>query len=175
MVDHLPLGPCRDDRVHPAAVRFAVMVASRTDPGRAVRLALVDDYEVVLRGVARMLEPYRDRIEVVEIDAQEPVTADVDIALYDTFAQPEADHDVIDALVANPHAHRVVVYTWAFAPQLIDTAMAKGAHGYLSKTLPATDLADALVAIHQGEVVVSPEPRGPGSSTATTGRAGPRG
>ena len=134
------------------------MVASRTDPGHAVRLALVDDYEVVLRGVARMLEPFRDRIEVVEIDAQEPVTADVDIALYDTFAQPEADHDVIDALVANPHARRVVVYTWAFAPHLIDTAMAKGAHGYLSKTLPATELADALVAIHQGEVVVSPEP-----------------
>jgi DNA-binding NarL/FixJ family response regulator len=105
-----------------------------------------------------MLAPFADRLEVVEIDANEPVSVDVDIALYDTFAQSEADRDDIDALVANPHARRVVVYTWAFAPDLVETAMAKGASGYLSKTLPAVQLVDALVAIHHGEVIVSPDP-----------------
>lgn len=34
----------------------------------------------------------------------------VDIVLYDSFAQPESDHDEIAALVANPRARRVVVY-----------------------------------------------------------------
>jgi DNA-binding NarL/FixJ family response regulator len=123
-----------------------------------LRLALVDDYEVVLHGVARMLAPFADRVAVVEIDAQEPVSVDVDIALYDTFAQPEADQDAIDTLVANPHASAVVVYTWAFASDLIETALAKGARGYLSKKLPGAELADALLAIHQGQIVISPDP-----------------
>ncbi len=123
-----------------------------------VRLALVDDYEVVLRGVAQMLDGYKDRIEVVEIDADEPVSVDVDIALYDTFAQGEADQDDIEALVANGHAHRVVVYTWAFTPGLIDAALSKGARGYLSKKLSAADLVESLLAIHAGEIVVSAGP-----------------
>ncbi len=121
-------------------------------------MALVDDYEVVLRGLAQMLAGYRDRIEVVQIDADEPVTVDVDIALYDTFAQGEADQDAIEALVANDHARRVVVYTWAFAPALIEVALSKGARGYLSKKLSAADLVESLLAIHDGELVVSAEP-----------------
>jgi DNA-binding NarL/FixJ family response regulator len=125
---------------------------------RPLRLALVDDYEVVLVGVAHMFDEYPDQIDVVEIDARAPVSADVDIALYDTFGQPEADRDDIEALVANPRAHRVAVYTWAFAPELIEAALAKGACGYLSKTLSAADLVDALLRIHAGEIVVSPSP-----------------
>ena len=134
--------------------------------GAPIRLALVDDYEVVLVGVAHMFDEYRDRVEVVEIDAREPVTSPVDIVLYDTFAQPEADADEIETLIANPLAHRVVVYTWAFAPEVIEAALARGACGYLSKTLQAADLVDALERIHDGEVVVSPKP-GRSRSTAT--------
>ena len=126
--------------------------------GLPLHLALVDDYEVVLRGVAEMLAPFHERIQVVEIDADRPVSKDVDIALYDTFAQEEADADSIEALIANPHAKRVVVYTWAFAPPLIEAALAKGVDGYLSKRLTARELADSLVAIHQGEVLVSDDP-----------------
>lgn len=125
---------------------------------RPIRLALVDDYEVVLAGLAHMFARYRDRVEVVEIDANRPVAEDVDIALYDTFAQPEADHDEVAVLVRSQHALHVVVYTWNFHPQLIESALEKGASGYLSKTLPARDLVTALEAIYGGEVVVSPSP-----------------
>jgi DNA-binding NarL/FixJ family response regulator len=136
---------------------------ARRDP---IRIALVDDYEVVLRGVAHMFDQY-PQIQVVEIETDgDPVTEDVDIALYDTFAQAEADRADIDALVDNPRARRVVVYTWAFAPELVDAAFAKGASGYLSKTLQAAELVDALERIHAGEQVVSAEPSS-GRSTAT--------
>jgi DNA-binding NarL/FixJ family response regulator len=127
-------------------------------PSAPIRLALVDDYEVVLAGLAKMFEPYRHRVQVVEIDANRPVTHEVDVALYDTFAQPEADHDAIEILANNPSARRVAVYTWNFRPDLIDQALAKGASGYLSKTLPAGQLVSALESIHQGEVIVSPAP-----------------
>jgi hypothetical protein len=38
----------------------------------------------------------------------------VDIVLYDSFAQPESDHEEIAVLIDNPRARRVVVYTWNF-------------------------------------------------------------
>ncbi len=125
-------------------------------PSRApITVALVDDYDVVVKGVANMLEPYRDRVVVAELDSTMPVKDAVDIVLYDSFAQPESDHEEIEVLVANPNARRVVVYTWNFHPELVESARSRGAHGYISKTLPARDLVTALEAVHAGEVVVS--------------------
>ena len=121
-------------------------------------VALVDDYDVVLLGVAQMLYPYRDRVVVAEIDTNRPLNDAVDIVLYDSFAQPESDHHDIRVLVENPKARKVVVYTWNFHPDLVYTARQQGVHGYLSRTLPARDLVAALAAVHAGEVVVSESP-----------------
>jgi len=129
--------------------------------GTPIVLALIDDYEVVLTGLAHMFDQYRDRIVIAEIDSTTPIVDDVDIALYDSFAQPEVDHDEIEVLVGNPHARRVVVYTWKFQPDLVDAALRKGVCGYLSKTLTARELVDALEAIHAGEIVVSRAPAKP--------------
>lgn len=125
-----------------------------------VLIALVDDYDVVLAGLARMIDPYRDRVLVVEIDANKPLSDTVDIALYDSFAQAEADHGGIEVLVRSPNAAQVVVYTWSFHPDLITAAIDRGARGYLSKTLPAAELVKALEAVHAGDLVISdPPPR----------------
>ena len=121
-------------------------------------MALVDDYDVVVIGLAHLFDPYRDRIVIAELDTNQPVTDDVDVVLYDSFAQPEADHADIDVLVANPRARRVVVYTWNFHPALVESALAKGASGYLSKTLPARELVTSIESIAGGEVIVSDAP-----------------
>jgi DNA-binding NarL/FixJ family response regulator len=123
-----------------------------------IRLALIDDYEVVLLGLAHMFDRYRDRVNVVDIQTGRPVTTDVDIALFDTFAQHEADSNDIATIVANQHAGRVAVYTWSFDRRLVDSALGQGASGYLAKTMPAADLVDALERIHAGEIVVSDAP-----------------
>jgi DNA-binding NarL/FixJ family response regulator len=123
-----------------------------------ITVALVDDYDVVLKGVAAMFDRYRDRILITEMDANKPLKDSVDIVLYDSFAQPESDQDDIGVLIANPKARRVAVYTWNFHPALIESARRLGAHGYLSKTLPARDLVAALEAIHAGEIVVNDSP-----------------
>jgi DNA-binding NarL/FixJ family response regulator len=132
-----------------------VSIGTRTP----ISIALVDDYDVVLIGLAHMLEPYGERVVVKEIDADQPVRADVDIVLYDTFAQPEADHDRISVVIDHPHASRVVVYTWNFAPGLVEQAVGKGVSGYLSKTLPGDDLVEALERIHAGQRIISQPPR----------------
>jgi DNA-binding NarL/FixJ family response regulator len=123
-----------------------------------ITVALVDDYDVVVMGVANMFDRYRDRVVVAELDATMAVKDPVDIVLYDSFAQPESDHHEIGILVANPCAHRVVVYTWNFHPDLIASAKQHGAHGYLSKTLPARELVAALEAVHAGDTVISDVP-----------------
>ncbi len=123
-----------------------------------ITVALVDDYDVVLMGVANIIDRYRDRVVVAEIDTNQPVKDPVDIVLYDCFAQPESDHDHIAALVENPRARRVVVYTWNFHPELIESARRQGVDGYLSKALPAREFIAALEAVHAGEVVISEPP-----------------
>ncbi|GAA0994839.1 helix-turn-helix transcriptional regulator [Subtercola frigoramans] len=119
-------------------------------------VALVDDYDIVLTGLAHMFDHYRDRIVVAEIDANAPLSDSVDIVLYDSFAQPESDHHEIGELVKNVKARKVVVYTWNFHPELVESAQKQGVHGYLSKALPARELVAALEAVHSGSTVVSP-------------------
>ena len=125
-----------------------------------ITIALVNDYDIVVMGVAHILEQYGDRVVIAELDTNKPVSDMVDIALYDSFGQPESDHDEISVLVRNQRARRVAVYTWNFDPELIESARKQGVHGYLSKALPARDLVSALEAIHAGEIVISnPPPR----------------
>ena len=133
-------------------------MSAPTDGG-PITVALIDDYDVVVLGIAEMLEPYRDRVVIAEIDTNQPLHDTVDVALYDSFAQPESDHEDITVLIRNPCARRVVVYTWNFHPHLIETARGQGVHGYLSKTLPARELVAALEAVHAGEIVITEPPR----------------
>jgi DNA-binding NarL/FixJ family response regulator len=86
------------------------MPITRTRP---VTIALVDDYDVVLKGLAHMFDDYRDRVVVAEIDANAALSDDIDIVLYDSFAQPESDHHEIAELVRNPRAS-VISSGWKF-------------------------------------------------------------
>jgi DNA-binding NarL/FixJ family response regulator len=125
------------------------------DEGRAaVTVALANDYEVVVQGLERMLAPYGVRVEVAELDMNMPVGQPVDVTLYDTFSQPQVDRDAIDRILESPWAGKVVVYTWNVQAALVSTALEKGVAGYLSKTLSAEELVDALERVHRGEVVV---------------------
>ena len=133
-------------------------------PQHPITVALVDDYDVVLMGLAHMFDRYRDRVVVAEIDATMGLDDAIDIVMYDSFAQPESDHHEIGELVRSPRSGKVVVYTWNFHPELIDSAMAQGASGYLSKTLPARELVAALEAVHAGETVISDPPARAGSA-----------
>ena len=128
-------------------------------PAKPLTIALVDDYDVVVLGLAQMLEPYRDRVLIAEIDTNEGLHDQVDVVLYDSFAQPESDHEEIKVLVANPRARHVVVYTWNFHPDLVEQARSQGVHGYLSKSLPARELVAALEAVNAGKIVFNDPPR----------------
>ncbi|MGO0575949.1 response regulator transcription factor [Ornithinimicrobium panacihumi] len=121
-----------------------------------IRIAIANDYEVVVRGVHAMLAPFPDRVAVVELDVQEQVETPVDITLYDTFSETQADDRDIDDMLDNERAGTVVVYTWNMQPQLVEVALAKGCGGYLDKAMPADELLRALELIAGGDIVISP-------------------
>ena len=131
-----------------------------------ITIAVVDDYDVVVLGVARMLEQYPERVRVAELTTTQTVDVPVDIVLYDAFAQAESDSADLQQFLDNPLAGRTVVYTWNFHAQLVEQARRIGVHGYLSKALPARDLVASLERVHAGETVVSDPP---GRARSATG------
>ena len=116
-----------------------------------IRLAIVDDYAVVVAGVASLLA--EERIDVVETGATMPVLTDVDVVLYDTFGQVQGSDLDLEDFVRDSGA-KVVIYSWNLRPDLIDQAVASGARGYLSKVLTGPAIVRALERIMAGEVVV---------------------
>jgi two-component system, NarL family, response regulator LiaR len=132
------------------------------NPGvRPLRVAIVNDYELVVAGVAAMLAPHHERVAVVELDSNLPVLSEVDVILYDTFGQVQGDGVDLEDLVRGSGA-RVVIFSWNTQPDLVERAIRKGAAGYLSKELTSGEVVDALAAVHAGKVVV---PR-PGAAPA---------
>jgi len=121
-------------------------------PRGPLRLAILDDYQIVVAGVAAMLEPFADRVAVVELDGGAAPVSDVDLLLYDTFAQVQGSDMDVAALTSGQSA-KVVVFSWNVEPDLVGSALRAGASGYLSKGTPAADMVDALERVHAGEVV----------------------
>ena len=119
----------------------------------AIRLAIVNDYEVVVHGLASMLRSYSDRVAVVEIDANAHPLAAVDIALFDTFAQSFRDRERIARLVSDPQIGKVVVYTWGADDPSVGASRVPGISAYVSKRLAASELVDTLERIHAGDSV----------------------
>lgn len=123
---------------------------------RPLTLAIVNDHELIARGVAAMLEPFKDTIQVVELDLDVPVTRAVDIALYDTFTRTSLGSDDLDDLCENPHVGRVVLYTWLLTEELVASALRRGVHSALHKSLDAAALVEALIAVQERRIEVIP-------------------
>jgi DNA-binding NarL/FixJ family response regulator len=109
-----------------------------------VRVAIMNDYEVVVAGVHRMLAPYEGRIHVVELVSQLPVHSKVDVLLYDAFSR-ERVIGPVQQVIAETDAH-VIIYTWHLEPELV------------SEALSADDLVEAIEQVRDGATLVSADP-----------------
>ena len=133
-----------------------------------IRVAIVDDYALVVAGLAAALEPYGDRVEVVELDSRVPLVSDVDVLLYDTFGQSPADAIDVDELRAG-HAQKVVAFSWSTQPEVVDRALERGVAGYIPKSAEAAELVEALERVQAGEVVRPDRPVAPAEQVTTIG------
>jgi len=122
-----------------------------------LRVALVNECELVRVGVATMLAEHSER--VVVLPNRYHAASAADLALVDPFTRRSGV--VGSAQVARPPGGcRVVIYSWETRTGFVERAMLAGASGYLSKALPAEELVAALEKVHLGERLVAvDEPR----------------
>lgn len=121
-----------------------------------VRVAIIDDYDIVVAGVAALLEPF-EAVEVVELDTNLPALTPVDVVLYDSFAQAQGPEIDTGSLTVS-HPAKVVVFSWNISVDLVQRSLAAGVHGYVSKGVDGAFLANALVRVHRGELVTPQSP-----------------
>jgi two-component system, NarL family, response regulator LiaR len=117
------------------------------EPRRPVRVAVLNDYPVVIAGLDAMLRPYADRVTLAQGGEA------MDLVLYDTFGSVYA-HGEEQRLIEQYRHARLVVYSWSVEESLVKEALAAGASGYLPKMLTPDELVAALERVAAGEQVV---------------------
>ncbi len=125
----------------------------------AIRVALIDDCDLVAAGLRHMFAGSGGRMELAGCWHGLEIPRSVDIALYDPLRRRPDEPDVLRRLVHDRRVRRAVVYSWNLLPALMDGALRDGASGYLSKTLGARELVVALERVHAGQLVTVPERR----------------
>lgn len=123
--------------------------------GPPVSVALLNDYELVVRGLAAMLEPYGDRVSVLELSIDDgPPNRSVDVALIDTFGTRDHALDRARRVSEDGLARHVMIYTWDTVPELRDEVAAHGLAGMVVKSVSAEELVEAIERVAAGEVVM---------------------
>jgi two-component system, NarL family, response regulator LiaR len=122
-----------------------------------LRVAVANDYELVVAGLAGMLAPYAPQVEVAgEIVIGETLQEPVDILLYDTYGREGLAADQLRALMATEGVDRVAVFTFSPSPLVQQTAASLGAVAVLPKTLSSAELVEALQTIADGRDLAVP-------------------
>ncbi len=127
-----------------------------------VRVAVINDYALVVAGTARVLEQFRDRVEVVELDSSMPVVSDVDVVLFDAFGQAQGPGIDPHVLMEGGQA-RLVVFSWNSDPGQVQSAIERGAAGFVAKSATGLELVEAIERVARGERVVPDPASGPGA------------
>ena len=124
-----------------------------------IKVAILNDYDVVIAGLAAMLRAFRSQIVVTDVSTGRATRRQpIDVVLYDSYGRPGLDMKRVAETVEQANVGRVAVFTFDFHQHLINEALAAGVTGYLWKGLSSSELVDALQRIHAGDVVVS-DPR----------------
>jgi two-component system, NarL family, response regulator LiaR len=128
--------------------------AGRSDAGdRTLTVSLVNDYEIILQGLHAMLEPFSDRISVVEHEVGGTPHERADIALFDTFAGRRDAIARASKMASEGVVDQIVLYTWDASEGFLEAAREAEVSAVLLKSLGGEELADALVRIGRGETV----------------------
>jgi DNA-binding NarL/FixJ family response regulator len=127
-----------------------------------IRVLVVDDHEVVRRGLRGFLD-LLDDIDVVgeaadgaqavaQADALEP-----DVVLMDLL-MPQMDGITAISAIRTAHPETEIVALTSFIEEdKVTTALEAGASGYLLKDASADEVADAIRAAHAGEIHLDPQ------------------
>ncbi|NBD21365.1 response regulator [Aquabacterium fontiphilum] len=127
-----------------------------------VRLLVVDDHTLFRRGLIALLSQSPE-VEVAgeAADAGEALRHTAllrpDVILLDNHLPGVHGVDALPQLLAACPSTRVLMLTVSEDADDLANALARGASGYLLKTVEGDDLVQSVLRVHKGESVVSPE------------------
>ncbi|MGW8565910.1 response regulator [Isoptericola sp. NPDC055881] len=130
-------------------------------PGGVVRVALVDDQQLVRAGFRMVIDSQPDLEVALEAgDGAQALRllADhrVDVVLMDV-RMPHLDGLTATArLTASPDAPRVIVLTTFDLDEYVLEAIRSGASGFLLKDAPPEEMLAAIRTVHAGDAVIAP-------------------
>lgn len=131
-----------------------------------IRLMLVDDDPIIRDSMGELLGEAEDlelvetctngrqaleRLEEIGPDAVDVVILDVDMPILDGIST------AIELSRTHPELKSVMLTAFA-REDFLSRALEAGTRGYLTKDMPAEDLAHAIAQVHAGEVVMAPRP-----------------
>ncbi|MFC8193002.1 response regulator [Cellulomonas sp. NPDC057328] len=147
-----------------------------SDPGRPdhddrVRVALVDDQQLVRAGFRMVIDSQPDLEVVLEAGdgaqavrtldpAARTATGPVDVVLMDvrmpTMDGLEATEQIVARGTAEHPAPRVIVLTTFDLDEYVLSAIRAGASGFLLKDAPPEEMLAAIRTVHRGDAVIAP-------------------
>lgn len=148
---------CRLQTWHVAPSRVTggdVVVAAHSDlwhraqvPAAPVEIAIVNDYELIVEGLAAVLRPHRDRVRVRDtfVIGEDIEIPPLHLALFDTYGRVGIAEPALRTLTEHPAIGHVAIFSLDFAPPLLDAARTLGIRAFISKTLDAVEIVEAAV------------------------------
>jgi two-component system nitrate/nitrite response regulator NarL len=123
---------------------------------------LADDHPMFLEAMAEMLEE-RPELALVGMATNGPDAIDgvlemrPDVAVLDMRLRGGSGQEVLEILGERRPETRVLFLSAHIESDVVYTALAGGAAGYLSKEIDGDAVCEAIVAVAEGETVLSPE------------------
>lgn len=137
----------------------AAQQTPRCDP---VRVVLVNDEQIIVDGLKTMLSRHKDQVKVIGLVlASDDLGSTIpelgaEVVLVDLHIQGTSGLELAARLLADDPPFRVVIFTDDSDERRMFDALRLGVSGYLLKSLSAVQLADHLVRVAEGQIVVDP-------------------
>jgi DNA-binding NarL/FixJ family response regulator len=121
---------------------------------KSIRVALVNDYMIVLEGLRSLLKSNEPEIKIVELDVRKGPRRTIDVTLLDTYGQVDSLVERVRSLGEDPGNGAIVVFSFSDGPQAVRQAFHAGAHGFISKAVPQRQIIEGIEAAAKGKRVV---------------------
>jgi NarL family two-component system response regulator LiaR len=121
---------------------------------KPIKVALVNDYTIVLEGLRSLLRSSEPEIHVIEVAVRKKPRQRIDVTLLDTYGELANLSERVRSLSSDPSNGAIVVFSFSDRPQAVHHALSGGAEGFISKSLPRDQIIEGIKAAAHGKRVV---------------------
>lgn len=150
---HVPVNPQRPELTLAGSPARSDRSERGGRPSRPITVSLVNDYEVVVRGLHAMLSEFPDRVQIVEHELGGTPERVADVALFDTFASRRDSLARAAAMISENRVTHVLVYTWDAPAGFLQVAASIGVSGVVLKSATGSQLVSVVERVMRGERV----------------------